>query len=92
MYILPLVVPVNRVRLSCDIVHLSCPGPKDVRNPALSKHDAESKDIQKSGTYKACRLKSFSETVPICVEITIFPSPSLMNLGSVCCREKKPDL
>ena len=93
MYIPPLVVPVNRVRVSCDIVHLSFPGPKDVRNPALSKRETESKDIRKSGTYKACRMmRSFSETVPICLEITIFPSPSLMYLGFVCCSERNADL
>ena len=72
VYIPPLVVPVNRVRVSCDIVHLSFPGPKDVLNSALSKRESESKDIRKSGTYKACRMMwSFSETVPICVEIIV---------------------
>ena len=92
MYIPPLVVPVNRVRVSCDIVHLSFPGPKDVRNPALSMYETESKDIRKSGTYRACRMRSLSETVPSVWGSLSFHLLVLMYLGFVCCREKNADL
>ena len=67
MYLPQLVVPVKRVRVPCDIVHLSFPGPKDVCNPALSKRDTESKDIRKSGTYRACNVRFFSGMVPMLI-------------------------
>ena len=82
-----MIVPVNRLRLPWDIILL--PFPKDVRILALSKHETESKDTLNSGTYRACNMRGFNGTVPICVQMTIFPSPSLIYFGFICRREEK---
>ena len=84
-----MIVPVSRSWEFCDIRHFPFPGPKDVRNPALSKQDTDSRDILNVGTYRACSMRQLSGTVPICVQVTVFPSPSLMIFGFITCIEVK---